>query len=114
MQEQPVPRGRTTFSVLKNLTIRAPHHNDIEAHDTGGFAVAKGFQEVVSSIVCTVQERTQQYLEQLASGFSLRLSASRPAASAPSTAVERITKSVLVRSRDPATGQTILRERSLR
>jgi hypothetical protein len=67
-----------------------------------------------SGVCWRVQERTQQYLEQLASGFSLRLSASRPAAAAPSTAVERITKSVLVRSRDPATGQTILRERSLR
>ncbi|KAK9914871.1 hypothetical protein WJX75_001641 [Coccomyxa subellipsoidea] len=68
----------------------------------------------LEGILGELQERTQQYLEQLASGFSLRLSASRPAAAAPSTAVERITKSVLVRSRDPATGQTILRERSLR
>jgi len=61
------------------------------------------------------QERTQQYLEQLASGFSLQLSASRAAVAAPAAAaVERITKTVLVRSTDPATGRTILRERNLR
>ena len=59
------------------------------------------------------QERTQHYLEQLCSGFSLQLSASRPAATDPATAVERITKRVLVRMRD-SDGGHVQRERSLR
>lgn len=61
-----------------------------------------------------MQDRTQHFLEHLASGFSLQLAASRPAAATPSTAVERITKTVLVRSRDPSTGNSMLRERNLR
>ncbi|BDA43190.1 probable DNA double-strand break repair Rad50 ATPase [Coccomyxa sp. Obi] len=68
----------------------------------------------LEGILGELQERTQHFLEQLASGFSLQLAASRPAAAAPSTAVERITKTVLVRSRDPSNGLAMLRERNLR
>ncbi len=61
-----------------------------------------------------MQERTQVFLEQLSSGFSLQLAATRAATSAGAAAQERINKTVYVRMRDPDTGATMLRERSVR
>ena len=54
------------------------------------------------------------FLEQLSSGFTFQLAATRAATSAGSAAQERISKTVYVRMRDPDTGATVLRERSLR
>lgn len=54
------------------------------------------------------------FLEQLSSGFSLQLAASRAATSAGGAAQERISKTVYVRMQDPNCGATVLRERSLR
>ena len=54
------------------------------------------------------------FLEQLSSGFSLQLAASRAATSAGGAAQERISKTVYVRVQDPGCGATVLRERSLR
>ncbi len=54
------------------------------------------------------------FLEQLSSGFSLQLAATRAATSASAAAQERISKTVYVRMQDPDTGATVLRERSIR
>lgn len=54
------------------------------------------------------------FLEQLSSGFSFQLAASRAATSAGGAAQERISKTVYVRMQDPDSGATVLRERSLR
>ena len=54
------------------------------------------------------------FLEQLSSGFSLQLAATRAATSAGAAAQERISKVVYVRMQDPDTGATVLRERSIR
>ena len=64
--------------------------------------------------VVSLQERTQVFLEQLSSGFSLQLAATRAATSAGAAAQERINKRVYVRMQDPDTGATVLRERSIR
>ena len=54
------------------------------------------------------------FLEQLSSGFSLQLAATKAATSAGAAAQERISKTVYVRMQDPDTGATVLRERSIR
>ncbi len=54
------------------------------------------------------------FLEQLSSGFSLQLAASRTATSAGSATQERISKTVYVHMQDPDSGAAVLRERSLR
>ena len=54
------------------------------------------------------------FLEQLSSGFSLQLAATRAATSAGAAAQERISKTVHVRMQDPDTRATVLRERSIR
>ena len=54
------------------------------------------------------------FLEQLSSGFSLQLAATKAATSAGGALQERISKAVYVRMQDPDTGGTVLRERNIR
>lgn len=62
----------------------------------------------------SLQERTQVFLEQLSSGYTLQLAATRAATSAGAAAQERISKTVHVRMQHPDTGAIVLRERSIR
>ena len=82
--------------------------------NTTHLMLAEHSYTIIDKCCCCGQERTQIFLEQLSSGFTLQLAATRAATSAGGAAQERISKTVHVRMRDPDTGATVLRERSLR
>ncbi|KAK9830414.1 hypothetical protein WJX72_011641 [[Myrmecia] bisecta] len=63
----------------------------------------------LEGVLGELQVRTAGYLEQLSSGYTLSLSATRPSASVPNSAIEKINKVVHVRMADAS-----VRERSLR